>query len=296
MYHRVGNEPGDFWTVPSGDFDSQMRFLKEQGYTTILPKDLVDGKPLPAKPVILTFDDGYLSVKTEVEPVLRKYGFRGIAYLITSLVGETETNRMQNEGHDCLVWPEVRALQAGGTIVFGGHGERHVRLDKVDDPLPLVKKCFDELQSHLGVVPDSFCYPYGNHNPAAERAVRHAGFTTAVTAGEELADARDLLTLSRFWVRGGKHEFVVEELACEGGSVSCAIRHEGIAIPVTLQLSWKADPNGAISERVGEWGSGALKRQWTLPGATNVRALTLEIWDRNHFFPLFKQTKELNTP
>lgn len=300
MYHRVGGEPGDFWSVPSADFAAQIRFLKDQGYETILPKDLAAGVPLPAKPVILTFDDGYLSVKTEVEPVLRKYGFRGIAYLITSLIGETETNRMRNEGYDCLIWPEVRELQAGGTVVFGGHGHRHVAMNEIDDPLPIAEMCFADLRSKGGFEPDSFCYPFGRHNRAAERAVRRAGFTTALTTGEELADIRnlDLFLLPRLWVRGGKHEFKVERLTCAGrdNDVSCSVRHEGVAIPAVIQLSWKADQDGVLREPVDEWGSEALRRSWKLSGAKNVRALTLEVWDRNRFFPLFKHTEELGSP
>ena len=208
MYHRIGDDPNDLWTVPRREFERQIKSLKTQGYETILPGDLAAGHALPAKPVILTFDDGYLSVKTCAEPILQKYGFHGISYLITSLVGDTPADRKQCEGHDCLTWPEVREINARGVIVFGGHSHQHVHLDQVAHPGTDIKTCFKLLAEKGGFRPDAFCYPFGVHNRTIMKAVAKAGFTTAMTADEATADSHNLtlLALPRLWVRGGRTE------------------------------------------------------------------------------------------
>ena len=300
MYHRVGDDPGDFWMVQKDDFEAQMRYLKEQGYETILPKDLASGKPLPTKPLILTFDDGYLSLKTDIEPMLKKYDFRSIAYLITSAVSETPADRKRNEGHDCLTWLEIREMQTRGIIAFGGHSHRHLRLDRLKDPTPDVETCFRELQSKGGFTPDSFCYPYGRYDKNTIRAVRKAGFTTAVTAHEGFADTGklNLIELPRLWVRGGEHEFDVEKIECSGpdNTVRYVVRHRGVSIPVILRLIWDGEPSGMMSDPVEEFGTTELQRQWKLSNVKNVRSIGLEIWDKYCFFRLFTDSKKLDLP
>jgi peptidoglycan/xylan/chitin deacetylase (PgdA/CDA1 family) len=290
MYHQVGDATDDFWTVPADEFEAQLRILKERGYETILPKDLANGSPLPANPLILTFDDGTVSLKTHVEPLLKKYGFRGVSYLITSLVGEDEAHRMQNEGYDCLTWPEVREMQARGTIVFGGHSHHHVRLSELPAARPEAETCFREMQNKGGMTPDSFCYPYGDYDNKTVEAVRDAGFTTAVTCGEHWADSRNskLLKLPRLWIRGGRHEFTVNQLAVENGMALCRFQHKGIPIPVSIHLTWAGNPPGEIWQDATEIGTGSTEWSWKLPPPVeDPKSLRVEVWDKNRFFRLF---------
>ena len=290
MYHRIGDAPDDLWTVSPSDFEAQIQYLKQQHYESILPQDLVDGKALPAKPVILTFDDGYLSVKTYAEPLLQKYGFRGVAYLITRYVADDEAGRFRTEGNDRLTWPEVREIRARGTIVFGGHSHTHPRLDQMKDPFPEIETCFQEIVKKGGFKPDSFCYPYGAYNRTTVEAVKKAGFTTAMTCGEDWADSRNskLLKLQRLWVRGGRHEFAVNKLAVEDGMAVCRLEHKGIPIPVSVHLTWAANPPGEIWQNAKELGPGTSEWSWKLPPPVkDPRSLRVEVWDKNRFFRLF---------
>ena len=139
MYHAVGDTADSPWCVPVDTFRSQIASLRELGYATILPSDLAArrkwGKPLPRKPVVITFDDGYLCNLSIIEPILKENGFRAVIFLITALVSETDAGRREYEGKKCLAWPEVSAMQKRGTFVFGGHSHSHANLAAMGDPL-----------------------------------------------------------------------------------------------------------------------------------------------------------------
>ena len=91
MYHKVTEgEPEDNMTIRSLDLDRQLQCLLEQGYTTISTQQLIDyqygQEPLPAKPVLLTFDDGYHNNFTLLYPLLQKYRMRATIFLVASFV------------------------------------------------------------------------------------------------------------------------------------------------------------------------------------------------------------------
>jgi peptidoglycan/xylan/chitin deacetylase (PgdA/CDA1 family) len=204
MYHKIEDIPGNTWCVSPSDFEAQMIALRDQGYRTILPSDLVArrrwGKPLPKRPLIITFDDGYRNAMTEAEPILKKYGFRGITYLVTSVIAEDAAQRKTFEGCECLVWPEVIEMKQRGTMTFGGHTHDHANLPALTDPCPQIHRSYQELRKHLGVPPDSFCYPYGGVNETIQTCVKSVGFTTAMVCEDRVASIGpgvDLLALPR---------------------------------------------------------------------------------------------------
>ncbi|MFH0879963.1 MAG: polysaccharide deacetylase family protein, partial [Lentisphaerota bacterium] len=210
MYHKVGDDGDDRWWVSRADFIAQLDYLKAAGFETVLPSELAahvrQQTPLPARPVVLTFDDGNTNLLTVVEPLLKQYGFRGIGYLITSQVGLTASERHAYEGTDCLIWPEVCAMKGRGVIVFGGHTRSHRDLRRVPNPDHEIRGCMDDLYAHAGIKPDSFCYPGGRYHPPALRSVQKAGFSTAVTCENRVAildEETRLLELPRRHVVGG---------------------------------------------------------------------------------------------
>ena len=163
MYHKIGAVTDNAWWVPTGVFERQLRALRDQGYSTILPADLVNhrkfGKRLPPKPVMITFDDGYRDSLGIVEPLLKKYGFRAVVYLITDTVAETPEARRQYEGMDVLTWPEIKAMQKRGTFVFGGHSHRHQNLAVVDDPYPNIGCAARPVPQEAKVLKSAACLP-----------------------------------------------------------------------------------------------------------------------------------------
>jgi peptidoglycan/xylan/chitin deacetylase (PgdA/CDA1 family) len=92
MYHHIDEDAHNDYIVTPETFALQMRTLRDNGFTAITLQqlyDFIDNKtPLPERPVIITFDDGYLSVYTYAFPVLKYYGLHAIAFVIGHNVGQ----------------------------------------------------------------------------------------------------------------------------------------------------------------------------------------------------------------
>jgi len=295
MYHKIGDVANNAWWVPTGVFERQMRSLRNQGYSTVLPGDIVNhrktGKRLPPKSVMITFDDGYRDSLAKAEPLLKKYGFRAVVYLITDTVAETPDTRRQYEGVDVLTWPEIMAMQQRGTFVFGGHGHRHQNLAAMADPYPDIRECYLQLRRHDIRQPFSFCYPHGQYNARTIAAVKRAGFRSAMVCEDQVAltgKAMNLLALPRVSVMGGDHAFHVKpsRYPPEGGVIG--IMHAGIPVEVSPRLMW----NGATGDQswlpAVEVGNADYEWRWPQSMAgTNARPVCLEIWDKHRLFPMF---------
>ena len=304
MYHRIGNEGEDIWWVRVEDFEAHLRFLREQGYRSILPSDLVAhrrwGKPLPPKPIVLTFDDGYLNSLQNAEPLLKKYGFRGIVYLVTGKIADDARDRQAMEGTPLLTWPEVRAMRRRGTLTFGGHTRSHANLAALPDPYPEIRGCYTDIRRKGGFRPDAFCYPNGEYRPETLRAVRRAGFTTAVTCHADFVETGcpiPFLELPRASVYGGRHTYHVEVLPRTDGadtSVRLKVWKDGVAAPslprlaaagMTRKEGWL--PQAEIS---GE----PRALTWRLSPSAFRGPVVLELWGDLRILPHYRQ--ELTLP
>lgn len=304
MYHKIGAVANNAWWVPTGVFERQLRDLRNQGYSTVLPDDIVNhrkaGKRLPHRSVMITFDDGYRDSLAIAEPLLKKYGFRAVVYLITDTVAETPATRRQYEGVDVLTWPEIKAMQKRGTFVFGGHGHRHQNLAAVDDPYPDIRECRLQLRRHDIRQPFSFCYPHGQYNARTIEAVKRAGFRSAVVCEDRVAltgKAMNLLALPRVSVMGGEHEFHVNRLSASAtpGEIVLHVMHTGIPMEVSPHLVWSGT---AIDQDLPALGDGWLPAvpisngdyEWRWPrpaAASNAAPVRLEIWDKHRLFLIF---------
>ena len=167
MYHSVSDASDSrhpyYQTVTSPQrFAEQMRFLSENGYTTVpLTQAFRDGtsaKPNDRKPVVVTFDDGLRDFHTNAYPVLARYGFTANMFLPTAYIGD---QRLRFDGGECMTWSEVRELHKSG-IEFGSHTVSHPKLKdlspvEVEHELSHSKATIEE---KLGAAAPCFSYPY----------------------------------------------------------------------------------------------------------------------------------------
>ncbi|WP_129309946.1 polysaccharide deacetylase family protein [Streptomyces sp. L2] len=197
MYHSVATVPNDATrglSVAPEAFAGQMALVADLGLTPLTTAELAacwrSGRPLPDRPVLITFDDGYEGVHRYALPVLGRHGFPATLFVSTGWIrGAHDTGG----GLDTMLdWAQVRELAAAG-VEIGGHSHTHPQLDQLDDSA-LAAELTDStkiIAAELGGVgPVSFAYPYGYSDRRVRRAVRTAGYDQALAVGNALARRR----------------------------------------------------------------------------------------------------------
>ncbi|MFC9629716.1 polysaccharide deacetylase family protein [Streptomyces mirabilis] len=210
MYHSIAAAPNDATrelSVGPEAFAEQMALLGDQGFTPVDTAALAarwrsDG-PLPERPVLITFDDGYEGVHRHGLPVLAKHGFAATLFVSTGWIkGAYDTGG----GLDAMLsWAQVREL-AAEQVEIGGHSHTHPQLDQLsDDALRFeVLRCKEIIADELGSRPASFAYPYGYSSRRVRQVVRETGFAQSLAVGNGLARRRQgPYALQRVTVRRG---------------------------------------------------------------------------------------------
>ncbi len=199
LYHHIGFSMKDdsvYYVSPEA-FDRQMNLLYQWGYQTIsvdlLARAIREGAELPPKPILLTFDDGSESIYTTALPIMQRYHFTGVSYIVYYYVGIT--NYMNAD--------QIRALYAAGWEVGShslSHGDLTLRPDRQEDEIVQSRR---QLESMLGLPVLSFAYPFGAHDESSLGYVHLAGYTAAMGLGNDsLQGTKNLFYLYRQAVRG----------------------------------------------------------------------------------------------
>lgn len=208
MYHAVSTSPNDATrdlSVAPEAFAEQMALIGDLGLTPVRTADLAarwrSGKPLPERPVLITFDDGYEGVHRHALPVLAKHGFAATVFVST---GWLKGPHDMGGGLDTMLdWDQVREL-AEADVEIGGHSHTHPQLDQLPDGRLRSELilCKEIISDQLGTVPASFAYPYGYSGRRVREAVRETGYAQALAVNNGLARRRQgPYALTRLTVR-----------------------------------------------------------------------------------------------
>jgi peptidoglycan/xylan/chitin deacetylase (PgdA/CDA1 family) len=152
------------------------------------PKSKVDKKP-----VVITFDDGYLDFYVHAFPILSRYGYGATMFLPTAFIGETPR---KFKDAPCLTWSQVRELHRAG-VTFGSHTVNHPRLTQVAPAQRNyeVRQSKLTIEERLGCEIDSFAYPYAfpaadhKFTESLQRMLEDAGYKNGVSTVTGRADA-----------------------------------------------------------------------------------------------------------
>lgn len=178
-YHQITDSPEvgfEQYTVPPAEFAAQLDYLQQKGYTTITLQDfmrVLHGKgTLPEKPIVLTFDDGYLDNYTEMLPILEAHNMKAVVYVITNNIGQP--------GY--LTIEQLKDMQKRG-IEIGSHTADHLSLKNLDDALRRYEvrdsKIFLEWSGLATIY--SFSYPSGDYTPELVDILSSEEYLSAVT-------------------------------------------------------------------------------------------------------------------
>lgn len=195
-YHHIGNRPGAYEVTPAA-FAQQMKVLYDSGYKTVLPDDLyeylVHGATLPAKPVMITFDDNDKEQFTIGAAEMNKYGFKGVYFIMTITINrgrymsQEQLKQLSDSGHaiEAHTWDHtmVTKYQAGAW----------------DSQLVLPRK---RLESITGKTVKYFAYPFGLWNKEAVDQVKSRGYKMAFILSTKRDSTEPLYTIRRMIVPG----------------------------------------------------------------------------------------------
>jgi len=183
-YHRIGSRPSRM-SVSAEKFEAQLEFLRRNDYRVIRLADLpdfLDGRrPLPAKSVVITFDDGHVSTYQHAFPLLLRYGYPATFFLYTDFLGAKEA----------LSWPQIREMAATGLMDFQSHSKTHANLwvrlpgeserdyrRRLDTE---IRASSETIRRNLGQRVQHFAYPLGDANRAVIDAVGAAKLSLGLT-------------------------------------------------------------------------------------------------------------------
>jgi peptidoglycan/xylan/chitin deacetylase (PgdA/CDA1 family) len=202
-YHQIRDwKPTDSkvsreYIVPPAAFAAQMRMLADSGFHTISPDQLyaylISGSRLPEKPVMLSFDDTDLDQFTTGYPEMKKYGFKGVFFIMTVSLGRP--HYMSRE--------QVRELSDEGNII-GAHTWDHHNVKKYEgsDWITQLDKPTKQLEQITGKTIRYFAYPFGLWNESAFPELKKRGFIAAFQLNEKCDPADPLYSIRRIIVPG----------------------------------------------------------------------------------------------
>lgn len=216
FYHRVMPhlaglpEPG--LNVTPSALRRQLEGLLHRGFVFVslrgVIESLAQGKPLPEKTVVLTFDDGFASLFVHAWPILQDVQVPATVFVVTGYVdtqspmpfdfwGMRHHASTPPEAWRSLTWDECRVMERSGLVEIGAH--THWHRDLRDDPAAFeadLAQCFDALQTHLGRTHPLFAFPFGDPalgyvNDRLIAVVRQAGAPCALLTTTALVRPHD---------------------------------------------------------------------------------------------------------
>ena len=182
MYHHVDKletaKTGGYGslTVAPEMFKNQMEYLKAKGYSFVAPAELINffngTGVLPTKPVMITFDDGYMDNYSVAYPILRDIGGKAVVYLATGL--------MENPNY--MSWSNIAEMNNSGVIIFGNHTWSHRNVGGNREAVKNEILTADTQLKERGLnQTKTFAYPYGIENGFVEKFLAEQGYGMALT-------------------------------------------------------------------------------------------------------------------
>lgn len=208
MYHQVKNKNLGKDVISPAEFESDLKYLAENNYTTITMTELIDyvynGAQLPENPVILSFDDGYYTTYKYVYPLLKEYNMKIVLAIIGKSTDDFSKVNDTNVEHAHLTWDHLSEMAESGLVEVQNHsynlhkiaGGRYGSGQIKNEPLSQystiitedINTLQDKITSIINTTPNTYAYPYGKYNDNTDAILKECGFraTLSVTYGVNL--------------------------------------------------------------------------------------------------------------
>ena len=223
MYHGLckDNSRRNEYMISPDYFEQDLKYITDHGYTTIFLSELINyfekGTPLPEKPIILTFDDGYYNNYVYAWPLLQKYKIKAVISPIGITADNAENEQYRSPLWSQCKWSELKEMQDSGLVEIQNHTYNLHKLstpakgvsamqgesaEKYKDRLSRDLLTFNaKMKAELGKEPLAFVYPFGAKSSDTEQIIRTLGFKTILDCENEMniiTSKDDLYHLHRF--------------------------------------------------------------------------------------------------
>jgi len=211
LYHRFGPVVSDGMTVTTTLFESQLKYLKDNRYEVIPLRELVDyylGKRQPPRPhtVVITADDGHISVYRDMFPLVKKYRIPVTLFIYPSAISNASY---------AMTWSQLREVKETGLFDFQSHTFWHPNFKKDKKRLTpaeyenfvamQLRKSKEKLEKELNVRVDMLGWPFGIYDDDLIHRAKEAGYVATFTMERHPAGARDnVMALPRYLMTDGE--------------------------------------------------------------------------------------------
>ena len=205
MYHSLLKDPARHgkYVVSPDLFESDLKYLKEHGYSFVGIQELIDfvysGAPLPKKSIVITFDDGYYNNYLYAYPLLEKYD----AKMVISVIGkytDLYDGEKPNAYYSHVTWDMINEMLASGRVEIGNHtysmhtngerrGSKKIKGETDEHYSKILTEDIGKLQAemfeHTGTYPSVYTYPFGAISNASFGIIADMGFLASLSCAEK---------------------------------------------------------------------------------------------------------------
>ena len=185
MYHQVSGKPSKLGTyvVSPSELEYDIKRVLDKGFTPMFASELLDccqnRQPLPSKPIIITFDDNYMSDYDYVFPLLKKYGVKANFAVVGALADLYSSGIDRHIDYAQCTWDEIREMRDSGLCEFLSHsydmhdytnrkGVLRTSAESHEEFLQILEADIEQnrqaFMTNLGYEPVAFVYPFGSYN------------------------------------------------------------------------------------------------------------------------------------
>lgn len=212
LYHSVAPEAAPKfrpWTLHPRRFAAHMEHLAARGYQSLNVSQLEEslrpgGAPLPERPVVITFDDGFADFHSTALPELERHHLASTLYVATGYLGGTAGwLAREREQHRPMLHPDQLLDVAERGVEIGAHSHTHPKLDELSaaDSRAEIRRSKEVLEQALQRPVTSFAYPHGCHSRRVREQVIEAGYTSSTAVRHAMSStADDVFALARIMV------------------------------------------------------------------------------------------------
>ena len=209
MYHHITedeNKTGKY-TVLTEEFERDLEYISSKGYTPVTVQDLIDfvnqGKALPEKPIMITFDDGFESFYYLAFPLLKTHNMKSVISVIGSITEEYSKINDHNINYSNLTFDEIKKLKSSGIVEIQNHsydmhhngtderkGISKLKNETNEEYALALKNDLNKMQkimwNNCGIKPTAIAYPYGAYSKSTLEIVKSCDFECTMLCEERI--------------------------------------------------------------------------------------------------------------